>query len=54
MNMQQPFADRLVGQRRGMRLKRPPVLGIGPLLVGVQFVEIRTHDSSVFGLQFTP
>ena len=40
MNVKQSFADRLIVQRRGIRLERPPVLGVGPLLVRVQLVEI--------------
>jgi len=46
VNVQQPFADRLVGQRRRMRLKRAPVLGIGPFLMCIEFVKIRAHSDS--------
>jgi hypothetical protein len=40
MNVKQSFTDCLVADRCRMRLKRPLVLCIGPLLVGVKFVEV--------------
>jgi hypothetical protein len=41
--MKQSLANGFVSQGRGMRLKRPPVFGVGPRLMRVQFVKIRSH-----------
>jgi hypothetical protein len=35
MNVKQTLANRLIGERRGMRLQRAPVLGVGPFLMRV-------------------
>jgi hypothetical protein len=43
MNVQQPLADRRIRQRCGMRLERAPVLGIGPLLMRVEFIKVRDY-----------
>jgi hypothetical protein len=40
MNVKHSFADRLIVQRRGKSLERPPVFGVRPLLVRIQLVEI--------------
>jgi len=40
VNVKEPVADSFVGQRRGMSLKCTPMLGIGPLLVAIEFFEI--------------
>jgi hypothetical protein len=39
----QAFTDGFVFKCRWMRLECPPVLGIGPLLMSVEFVEISSH-----------
>src|SRR5579864_2354218 len=39
----QAFTDGLVFKCGWMRLEGPPVLGIGPLLMSVEFVEISSH-----------
>src|SRR5450755_1968858 len=43
MNVKHSFADRLIVQRRGKSLERPPVFGVRPLLVRIQLVEIGHH-----------
>ena|SRR5258706_8079478 len=43
MNVKQSLTDGLICQRRRMRLKGSPVLGIGPFLVRIEFVEIGAH-----------
>jgi hypothetical protein len=40
VNVKQTLAERLIGERRGMRLKRAPMLGISPCLVRIEFVKI--------------
>jgi hypothetical protein len=45
MNVKESLADRLVGQRGWMCLKRSPMFGIGPFLMGIEFVKIGAHES---------
>ena len=40
VNVKQSFADRFVGQRCRMRLKRSPVLGVSPFLVRIKLVKV--------------
>ncbi len=56
VNVQQSLADRLVFERRGMRLEGAPVLGIGPFLVRIKFVGIGVHRFLLWPAcgEFTP
>jgi len=43
VNVNQSLANGLIRQSLRMLLKGPPVLCIGPCLMPIEFVEIRTH-----------
>jgi hypothetical protein len=46
MNVMQPRAYGPVRERGGMTLQRPPMFRVGPFLMRIKLVQIRTHRFS--------
>jgi hypothetical protein len=43
VNVMQPLANRRIRQRRWMSFNHSPMPGVGPLLVGIKFLEVGSH-----------